>query len=42
MTLENISQLISMKVLDLAGIEIKVPGSGIRLATNCAMGPGTW
>ena len=38
--IENISQSIFMKEWGQARIELKTPGSAIRHATDCAMGPG--
>ena len=40
MTIENISQSISTQVWSWAGIERTTLGSAIKLATDCAMGPG--
>ena len=40
MTVEIISQSISMKVWDGAGIKLANPGSAVRLATDSSTGPG--
>ena len=48
MTVEIISQSISTKVWDRAGIELETPGSAVRHAsvarhiTDCIMGPDTY
>ena len=42
MTVEVISWSISKKVWGRAGIELATPGSAVRLATDCATGPGIW
>ena len=33
------AEIISMKVCDRARIKLATPGSAVRLATNCGMGP---
>ena len=39
MTIEMISGSISTKVWDRAGITLLIPGSAVRLDTDCATGP---
>ena len=40
MTIEIISQSVSMKVWDRAVIKLATPGSAVGLATDCATGLG--
>ena len=40
MAIEIISQSISTKVWDRAGIQLATPGSAARLVTDCATQPG--
>ena len=40
MTVDIISQSVSSKEWDRAGIEPTAPGFVVELATDCAMGPG--
>ena len=40
MTIEIISQSMSMKVWDWAGIELANPGSTVRHVTDCTNGSG--